>query len=703
MSRRLFFGGVTEYRGILSLVALLVTLYLPLPCFGGGVFHVFPPLLNGETVAVARPSILLSKTLVTVDESSIECRFDQTFFNDNDFRLEGLFVLPVNADDLQGDPEVTVNGKPCPFTVVAADKFFSTLRHLTTAMKDPSLLGLTGESVLLLRPLYIEPRGQKSIRVQFKKRILLKDDQLEIAVPLIGEQYSLGPIGELEIRVRFKMSRSVRTLFSPTHHLVVFRETRRRCLVTAQSSEKQVREDFRLLTTFSGEGLNLRIFPYKTSGGPGTIMAFVEPPLNEAPNVEFDKNVVFLLDASGSLGKANLELAKRLMVSGLERLRPRDAFNVLIIGTSVKRLAGALLPATSENAAEAVRFVNAVTPAGGTDLCNGLVYALDEFTSRNRPNIVVMSGDGRGTVGTTRGEAIVEEVRKNNKNKARIFVLGLGEAADMATLDKIAVSTNGTSLHYAGGEEFPAVMNRFFAGVSPPRVSDLSLRFLDFTPEEVLPQPVPDVFGGNSVILFGRYRTDSDAPCSIKLRGKIGGKVKTLTKTFTLPTSDTERPYIEELWAMRQMGVLLDREMLKGAHEDVTSRIRKLARRFGFIVPDTSLTTPFPGGASRATEPASLLWRFKTSLVTTEVESTRYRRARGKVFRFDGHTWVDTIYAGQTPLTPVKFLSGPYFALLSQNPSLGSFFALGPNLTIIDGARAFQVGSDLSHASPGNH
>jgi Ca-activated chloride channel homolog len=703
MPRHLFFRGAPENRRLLSLVTLLVLVYLPLPCFGGGVLHVFPPQLNGETVAVARPSVLLSKTLVTVDESSVEYRFDQTFFNDNDFRLEGLFVLPLKADDMQGNPEVTVNGKPYPFEVVAPDRFFTTLRDLTTAAKDPSLLGLTGESVLLLRPLYMEPRGQKSIRVQFKKRILLRDDQLEIDVPLIGEQYSLGPVGELEIRVRFKMSRSVRTLFSPTHHLAVFRETPRRCLVTTERSEKKVREDFRLLTTFSGEGLNLRIFPYKTPGGPGTFMAFVEPPLNQAPSAEYDKNVVFLLDASGSLGKVNLELAKRLMVSGLERLRPRDAFNVLIMGTSVKRLAGALLPATPENAAEAVRFVNAVTPSGGTDLCNGLVYALDEFTSRNRPNIVVMAGDGRGTVGTTHGEAIVEEVRKNNKNKARIFVLGLGDGADMATLDKIAVSTNGTSIHYAGGEDFPAVMNRFFAGVSPPQVSDLSLRFLDFTPEAVQPDPVPDVFGRDSVVIFGRYRTDNDVPWSMRLRGKIKGKVKTLTKTFTLPVSDERRPYIEELWAMRHMGVLLDQEMLKGAHEDVTSRIRKLARRFGFKVPDTSLTTPFPGGAQRVSDPASLLWRFKTSLVTAEVESNRYKKAHGKVFRFDGHAWVDTIYAGQTPLTPFKFLSPRYFALLSQNPSLGSCFALGPNLTIIHNGKAIQVASDISEAVPANH
>lgn len=661
--------------------------------------HVFPPRLNGETVAVARASVLLSRTLVTVDESSIEYRFEQTFFNDNEFRLQALFVLPLTTDDLEGKPEVTVNGRPAEFELIPADKFFTTLRQITIGMKDPSLLGLAGRTVLMVRPLFMDPRGRKSVRVQYRKRLFIGNDYLDVDVPLAGEQYSLGPVGELEVRVRFKMSRSVRTLFSPTHRLGVFRETPRRCLVTADTVEKSVREDFRLLATFSGEGLNLRVFPYKTSGGPGTFMAFVEPPVDPPTGDESDKNVVFLMDASGSLGKANLDFAKQLTVSGLQRLRPNDSFNVLIIGTSVKRLARHLIPASSENVTGAVRFVNAVTPAGGTDLCNGLIYALDEFSSRSRPNIVVMAGDGRGTVGTTKGRDVIDEVRRSNKNRARIFVLGLGARAEMATLDKIAVSTSGTSYHYSGTEDFPSVMNRFYGGVSPPRVSDLSLSVLGVATELVRPDPVPDLFGRESLVLFGRYRAEADTPCSIRLRGRAKGKIKTVKKSFTFPFTDRTRPYIEELWALREVGSLLDLQLLKGPKEDVTRRIQKFSERFGFSIPDTNPAASVRGASRKALDSAGLLWRFKTSYVAMEVESDRYRKVQGKTFHFDGTAWIDTEYAKGSPVRPVPFLSNRYFSIPARTPSLGAYLALGPNVTVMHGDEALQVFYDPSAVS----
>lgn len=687
-------------RGFLSFIALMLSTVLPLHCLGGGIFHVYPPRLNGTTVAVARPSILLSKTLVTVDEGTIEYRFDQTFFNDNEFRLEGLFILPLTVDELGDRPEITINGKPVSCEIVPPEKFFPTLRQLTTFMKDPSLLELAGRSVVLVRPLYIEARGQKSIRVQYKKPLSIQSDFLDIEIPLIGERYSLGPVGELQVRVRFKMSRSVRTVFSPTHQLDVFRETLRRCLVTAGTVEKRVHEDFRLLTTFSGEGLNVRVFPYKTPDSPGTFMAFLEPPANLPTNDQYDKNVVFLMDASGSLGKANLDLAKRLMVSGLERLRPHDFFNVLIIGTSVQALAPEMLSATTENVTEAVRFVTAVAPVGGTDLCNGLVYALDEFSSRNRPNIVIMAGDGRGTIGTTQGEAIVQEVRRSNRNKARIFALGLGSGADMATLDKIAVSTSGTSLHYAGKEDFQSVVSRFFAGVSPPRVSDLSLRFTEVTTQAIHPDPIPDIFGTESAVVFGQYMTEDNVQCKVGLRGKIGGRFKTVTKTVTLPNLDETHPCVETLWAMRQVGSLIVRQLFKGPDPLLTDRIEQLAARFGFAVPDENRPGSVGTPGVKDKDRADLLWRFNTSGVPRDVASPRYIRAGGKLFHFDGTAWIDARHVRDASHTPVRFLSDRYFAILSENPSLGPYFALGPSVTVMHKDDALTVSPGLTNNTP---
>ena len=154
---------------IRSHVLALFLLVIPVQCLGGGIFHVFAPTLKDETFAVARLSVLLSRTLITVSESHIEYRIDQTFFNDNDYPLDGLFLLPLEHDRASIKPEVRVDGSPSPFTLLTAENFLPMLRKLTVKMKDPSLLGLAGASVVVVQPVHIGVRQQKSFRVQYKK------------------------------------------------------------------------------------------------------------------------------------------------------------------------------------------------------------------------------------------------------------------------------------------------------------------------------------------------------------------------------------------------------------------------------------------------------------------------------------------------------------------------------------------------------
>ena len=185
------------------------------------------------------------------------------------------------------------------------------LRKLTVSMKDPSLLGLAGASVVVVQPVHIGVRQQKSFRVQYRKPLTLENDALEILLPLDGERYSRGPVGELDIRVKLKMSRPVRTVLSPSHHLTITREAPHRCLVTAKTVGKRVRHDFRLLTTFSGEDLDLRLFTNRSPVKMGHFMAIVSPPIMPGKDKELDKDVVFLMDASGSMGKADLRLSQK--------------------------------------------------------------------------------------------------------------------------------------------------------------------------------------------------------------------------------------------------------------------------------------------------------------------------------------------------------------------------------------------------------
>ena len=470
---------------------------------------------------------LISRSVVTVTESSLEFRFDQTFFNNNEFPLEGIFLLPVEAGDFSAKPEVRINGEPQPYEVVTPEDFFPTLRDMARSMQDPSLLALSGKNLLVIRSISMGIRQEKSVRIRYARPSSAPAGTLELLVPLDGERYCLGPIGEFQVQVRFKMSQPVRTVFSPTHHLSVYREVPHRCLVTATSEAKSIRDDFQLLATMGGTGLDVELFCHRTPEEKGSFIAFVEAPPLQRKAEDPPRDVVFLVDCSGSMSKENLQLARRAVITGLERLRANDRFNLLTMSTRTTRLKDRLVGVGSDEIAEAVRFVNAAKGGGGTDLHNALIDALEQFTARNRACVIVLIGDGRSTVGITNPETITEHVRRANRVGVRIFALAVGNRADLAVLGKLASTTKGVCSHVSSTDDPQSAIGAFFEGVVPPLVSQLSLEFDGIEPEEISPDPVPDLFNQDSAVVLGRYNEKSEKPCRVRVSGRIKGQRRT--------------------------------------------------------------------------------------------------------------------------------------------------------------------------------
>ena len=677
---------------VLFLILAVCLASFPTYCFGGGILHVFPPTFNDQAFPVARPIVLSSKTAVTISESAIEYRIDQTFLNDNEFPLSGLFLLPLGENEAVDRMEVKIDGVPTPYTVKSANDFFLTLREMATAMKDPSLLGLAGKRILEVKPVTMGIRKQVSVRVQYEEPFSVQNDEMELILPMAGERYSLAPVGELEILVRFKMSRAVRNLLSPSHHMSIIRETPGRCLVTARNHEKRVRDDFCLLTTFGEDELDMKLFSHRPPGGKGAFMLLLSPPLVPPQEKEPDKDVVFVLDTSASMGPSSLDWAKRAVILGLSRLSPPDRFNVVIVGTRSSRMAEQLAIATRENLLKAVNFVNSAKSAGGTDLYNSLMDSLEQFTSRRRPSMIMFVGDGRATVGVTKPDAIIEAVRRNNRARARIFILAVGDRADVAMLDKLAVSNKGGSFRLDETQDFQTVVDRFFAGASPPRASDLGLEFHDVETEEIDPNPLPDMFGQDGIAVLGRYKGKKDVESTVRLRCKVKGRPKALTESFTFPVVQRGHSYVSSIWAMRRMARLLEHQQMKGPEPEVTIQIANLASEFGLRVPGkTEKETSRPADLDK--DVGGLLWRFKTSCVVSDVSSDLFRRVNDKLFRLEKSEWVDAGYHASAPARTVQFLSEEYFSILRDEPDLGGCLALGPAVTVVAASGAIKITS----------
>ncbi len=662
-------------------------------CPAGGVLHVSPPSVQNETFAIARQAVLVSRTIVTVTDSHIEYRIDQTFHNNNDFPLTGLFILPIGRVEHPEDLEIRVDGVISPAEVLSPEAFHPLLKELTLSMNDPSLLGLAGRTVAIIRPIHMGIRGQKTFRCQFKVPVTTESGGLDLTVPLDGEQYSIGVIGELDIRVRIKSSHPVRSLFSSSHTIAITRESPYRCMAATKITDKAVRQPFHLIVTFSDADPEFQVFTHRDNGKKGFFMVLIPPPIAPSKDRQPEKDVVFLIDASRSMGTADLAAAKRAVISGVERLRSGDRFNVIVVDTRTRMLFEKLVPLSEYNAARAVGFINALQRGGATDLYNSLIGALEQFNSRKRPGFVVFAGNGHGTVGITNPETILEHVQKNNRLRARVFTLGLGMHKDIAFLDRVAAFTKGASFNDQGKEDFESLLNRVFSTVSPPRMSEIQLEFPDISPEEVDPDPVPDLIGEENIVLLGRYSTKGDVPSKIKLKAKVQGRPKTVTKTIVFPETSARNTFLPGLWAMRRIGGLLQKERIRGAEYEMRDQLSGLAKEFGFRL-------PAPGGPVQK-ELNELLWRFKTSYTQTDLVASGCKIVQGRVFRLSPEgAWIDSNYQASMNVKRVQFLSDAYFDLIRQSPDIGPFLAIGPDCVIAMEREALQIKSSDGPNTP---
>ena len=197
-----------------------------------------------------------------------------------------------------------------------------------------------------------------------------------------------------------------------------------------------------------------------------------------------------------------------------------------------RSMAQRLKPVTDETLASAVQYVGSLESAGGTDMYNALLDALGQFTSSRRLCFVVFVGRGRPTVGITKPEAILEAIHRDNKAKARIFALGIGEHAALALLDKIATSNRGGVLHVKDVNHSEELVQEFLSRVSPPHVADLSFQFQDLAAESMDPDPIPDIFSPDGRNVLGRYPGDTDVTSRVRLKARAQGQAKTVTRVW---------------------------------------------------------------------------------------------------------------------------------------------------------------------------
>src|SRR5207248_1337057 len=303
------------------------------------------------------------------------------------------------------------------------------------------------------------------------------------------------------------------------------------------------------------------------------------------------KDVVFIVDTSGSMAGAKLQQAKKALQFCVENLNTNDRFEIVRFSTEAESLFGKLSEADSEHRKRASNFIADLKPIGGTAIADALQTALKARTEKSeRPFVIIFLTDGLPTVGTRNPDEIVADVKK--AGDARIFSFGIGSDINTQLLDQIAEGTRAFSQYVLENEDLEVKVSNFYTRIKEPVLTNVRLEFGGgVRTSKLYPAQIPDLFKGDQLVLTGRYTVvagggDPGREVEAKLTGMANGREQTFT--YKVKFDDSSNDYVARLWATRRVGFLLDEIRIHGETSELRDEASDLARRYGIVTPYTA-------------------------------------------------------------------------------------------------------------------
>ena len=342
-------------------------------------------------------------------------------------------------------------------------------------------------------------------------------------------------------------------------------------------------KDFVLSFDVAGKSIQDALLAHRSDKG-GYFTLILQPPERITVADVTPKELVFVLDTSGSMSGFPIEKAKETMKLALDSLYPADTFNLITFAGDTRILFPGPVPATPENRRKALAFLSASSGYGGTEMMKAIKASLDASDSQDHVRIVCFMTDGY--VGNDM--EIISEVQRHPN--ARVFAFGIGSSVNRFLLDKMSEYGRGEVEYVALNDDGSAAARRFHERVRNPLLTDISVDWNGLPVSDVYPQRIPDLFGAKPVILTGRYTAAGHAV--IRLKGKMSGREFVREIAVDFPETESRHNVLSSLWARARIDDLMGQDyngMQQGAMKpELKETITNLALEYRLMTQFTS-------------------------------------------------------------------------------------------------------------------
>jgi Ca-activated chloride channel family protein len=510
-------------------------------------------------------------------------RVEQVFHNHGGRQLEGTYLFPLPEGAIVSQFAMTMGGKMVQGEIIEREKAREIYQRIVSRRRDPGLLEYMGRGLFRARVFPILPHSDLTIQLTYQQVLPEDEGTIELRYPLATDRLNSDAVQNVSVEFDVTSSVDIKTLYSPSHDVEVKRDGERKARVSYESNGQRQDKDMLLYVGRSADAVGFSMQSHKEPGQDGTFMAVFAPRTRIDPKDRVSKDVVYVLDKSGSMAGPKMDQARKALSYGIRLLREGDRFNVIAFSTNLYPFRDGLVDATGEMKEAAVSYVEGLEPSGGTNIDGALQQAL-KMRRDDRLFMVVFVTDGKPTVDVIDPDQIVKNVKSANTANTRIFTFGVGFDLDVNLLDRIAEVTSATRDYVMPGEDLELATGRFFRKVDQPVLTDVKVEFGSGI-TDVYPRLLPELFAGSQVVVFGRYK--EAGPRTVILRGRIGTREIVYEHNTELVGKDGAG-YLPRLWAARKVAYLLDEIRLHGENKELVDEVVRLATRYAIVTPYTA-------------------------------------------------------------------------------------------------------------------
>jgi len=532
---------------------------------------------------------------------------EQEFINTGGGMIEVEYLFPVPPDAAINSMTLMVNGQEFAAKLMKADEARRIYEEIVRKKKDPALLEYAGFGLYRTRAFPLEPGKPAKVLVTYQAVCNKADSTIEVWYPLNTEKFSAQPIPDVRVRTDVEAEADITTVYSPSHPITIERQGARRVIATCHAQNVLPTTDFQLFYKAADEQVGATVLSYQPPGSDdGYCLMLVSP--NPSQNKEriVPREVVLVLDRSGSMNGDKIQQARQAARFVLDRLNEQDRFNLVVYSDRVDTLWEHLQPADAAHRQEAAAWVDQITAAGGTDIHSALQTAMGmcgpPVTSAtgmpvSPPQYVIFLTDGLPTIGNTNEAQILGDAKRANWGGVRLFTFGVGYDVNVRLLDKLVGDNRGRSDYVKPNEPIETKVNALATRIQHPVMTGLELSLQGVKLIDVYPRQLGDLFRGDQLIVVGRFSASQVASLpsgpdghvtQLVLTGQYAGEARGFEYPVALRVADKRHPFVETLWAARRIGWLLDQVQLNGESDEVVDELVRLSMKHGIITPYTS-------------------------------------------------------------------------------------------------------------------